>query len=74
MKNRKELQIIFGFAIAASAQFNLEKVVCHIANGTSTPMMSVNQNAIGVKEQDSAHSTKFFKQTNKKEKTNYEKH
>ena len=61
MKNRKELQIIFGFAIDASAQFNLEKVVCHIANGTSTLTMKTNQNVTGVKEPDSALLTKFFK-------------
>lgn len=61
MKNRKELQIIFGFAIAASAQFNLEKVAYLISNGMSIPTMKTNQNATGAKEPDSAHLTKFFK-------------
>ena len=72
MKNQKEHLIVSGFVIGASAQFNLEKVVCHIANGTSTLTMKTNQNVTGAKEQDSAHSMKFFKKTNKKEKTNYE--
>ena len=71
MKNQKELQIIFGFVIDAFVQLNRTKESKSIANGTSTQTMSVNQNAIGAKKPDSAHSTKFFK-TNKKEKTNYE--
>ena len=36
------------------------------------PDDETNQNVTGAKKQDSAHSTKFFKKTNKKEKTNYE--
>ena len=73
MKNQKELQIIFGFVTAASAQLNRTKEDKYAANGTLTQTMSANQNAIGVKKPASAHSTKFFKKTNKKEK-NYETH
>ena len=72
MKNRKELQIIFGFVITASAQLNLEKVICPIANGMLILTTKTNQNVTGAKKQDSAHSTKYFKKTNKKEKINYE--
>ncbi len=71
MKNQKELQIIFGFAITASAQLKHMKEDKSIENGTSTPMTNVNRNAIGVKKPDFVPSTKFFKK-NKKEKTNYE--
>ena len=71
-KNRKELQIIFGFVITASAQLNRTKEDRYTGNGTSTPMMNINQNAIGAKIVDIVRSTKFFKKTNKKEKTNYE--
>ena len=66
MKNRKELQIIFGFVITASAQLKHMKEDRYTGNGTSTPMMNINQNAIGVKKPGSAPSTKFFKKTNKK--------
>ena len=72
MKNQKELQIVFGFVITVSAQLKRTKENKSTANGTLTPMTSVNQNAIGAKKPDSAHSTKFFKKTNKKEKINYE--
>ena len=72
MKNQKELQIIFGFAINASAQLKRTKEDKCTVNGTSILMTSVNQSAIGVKKPDSVPSTKFFKKTNKKEKTNYE--
>ena len=72
MKNRKELQIIFGFVITASAQLNRTKEDRYTGNGTSILTMKTNQNVTGAKKQDSAHSTKFFKKTNKKEKTNYE--
>ena len=72
MKNQKELQIIFGFVITASAQLNRTKEGKSIVNGTSTLTTKINQNVTGAKKQDSAHSTKFFKKTNKKEKTNYE--
>ena len=60
MKNQKELQIIFGSATDASAQLNRTKEYKCTGNGTSTPMMNINQNAIGVKRLDSAHLTKFF--------------
>ena len=60
MKNQKELQIIFGSAITASAQLKHTKEDKSIENGTSTPMMNVNRNAIGVKRLDSAHLMKFF--------------
>ena len=66
MKNQKELQITFGSATAASAQLNRTKEDRYTGNGTSTPMMNINQNAIGVKKPGSAPSTKFFKKTNKK--------
>lgn len=66
MKNRKELQIIFGSATAASAQLNRTKEDRYTGNGMSTPTTSVNRNAIGAKKPDSARSTKFFKKTNKK--------
>ena len=72
MKSRKELQIIFGFVIDASAQLNHTKEGKSIANGTSTPTTSVNQNVTGAKSLASVPSTKFFKKTNKKEKNNYE--
>ena len=71
MKNQKELQITFGSATAASAQLNRTKEDRYTGNGTSTPMMNINQNAIGAKKPDFVPSTKFFKK-NKKEKTNYE--
>ena len=74
MKNQKELQIIFGSATTASAQLKRTKEDRYTGNGTLTPTMSVNRNAIGAKKLDSAPSTKFFKKTNKKEKTNYETH
>ena len=61
MKNQKELQIVFGSATTASAQLKHTKETKSTANGTLTPMTSVNRNAIGVKEPDSARSTKFFK-------------
>ena len=73
MKNRKELQIISGFAIDASAQLKRTKEDRCIGNGMSTPMTNVNQSAIGAKSLASAPSTKFFKK-NKKEKTNYDTH
>ena len=60
MKNQKELQIIFGFVIAASAQLNRTKEDKSTANGTLILTTSVNQNAIGAKKPDSARSTKFF--------------
>ena len=72
MKNRKELQIISGFVITASAQLKRTKEDRYTGNGTSTQMTNVNQSAIGAKGLASAPSTKFFKKTNKKEKTNYE--
>ena len=61
MKNQKELQIIFGFAITASAQLKRTKEDKSIENGTSTPMMNVNRNVTGVKKPDFVPSTKFFK-------------
>ena len=72
MKNRKELQTIFGSATAASAQLKRTKEDKSIANGTSILMTSVNQNVTGAKSLASAHLTKFFKKTNKKEKINHE--
>ena len=72
MKNQKELQIIFGSATDASAQLKPMKEDRYTGNGTSTQMTNVNQSAIGAKGLASAPSTKFFKKTNKKEKTNYE--
>ena len=74
MKNQKELQIIFGSATAASAQLNRTKEDKSTENGTLTPMTSANRNVTGVKSLASVPSTKFFKKTNKKEKTNYETH
>ena len=73
MKNQKELQIIFGFVIDASAQLNRVKEGRFTASGTLILTTNVNQNAIGVKSRASARSTKFFnkKFTNIKEK-NYE--
>ena len=61
MKNQKELQIISGFVITASAQLKHMKEIKSIANGASILTMNVNQNAIGAKSPASAHSTKFFK-------------
>ena len=61
MKNRKELQIIFGFAITASAQLKHTKEDKCTVNGTSILMTSVNRNAIDAKSLASAPSTKFFK-------------
>ena len=72
MKNQKELQIIFGFVITASAQLNRTKEDRYTGNGTSILTMKTNQNAIGVKKPDSARSTKFFKKQIKKEKTDHE--
>lgn len=63
MKNQKEIQTISGSATAASAQLNRTKEDKSTANGTLTPMTSANQNAIGAKKPDFAHSTKFFKKT-----------
>ena len=71
MKNRKELQIVFGSATDASAQLNRTKEDKSIGNGMLTQMTSANQNAIGAKSLASAHSTKFFKKQIKGE-TNYE--
>ena len=72
MKNQKELQIVFGFVITVSAQLKRTKESKSTVNGMLILTMSVNRNAIGAKKPDSARSTKFFKKTNKKEKTNYE--
>ena len=72
MKNPKELQIIFGSATDASAQLSRTKEDKCTVNGTSILTMKTNQNAIGAKSLASAPSTKFFKKTNKKEKTSYE--
>ena len=72
MKNQKELQIIFGFVITASAQLNRTKEGKSIASGMWILTMKTNQNVIGAKKPDSARSTKFFKKQNKKEKTSYE--
>ena len=63
MKNRKELQIIFGFVITASAQLNRTKEDRCTGNGMSILTTKTNQNVTGVKSPASAHSTKFFKKT-----------
>ena len=72
MKNQKELQTIFGFVTAASAQLNRTKEDKSIANGMSILTTKTNQNVTGAKIVDIVRSMKFFKKTNKKEKTNYE--
>ena len=61
MKNRKELQIISGFAIDASAQLKRTKEDKSTANGTLILMTNANRNVTGAKSLASAHSTKFFK-------------
>ena len=63
MKNRKELQIIFGYVTTVSVQLNRAKEDKCTVNGTSILMTSVNQNVTGAKKPDSARSTKFFKKT-----------
>ena len=72
MKNQKELQTISGFVTTASAQLKHTKGTKSTVNGMLILTTSANRNAIGVKKPDFVPSTKFFKKTNKKEKTNYE--